>query len=168
MPDDLSAQMQARGDLGQRIQHRNGHLEVDANATDPERPGHAAIKRSRRICHYDALWRAGGITSGEREAADRCAALYELEEGARERQDGPSHHRAPWAVAPALTALQAVAALRVVHQVVGRDGTALLRLYVAKNLPVPEIAKRRGENRDQTMGRIKAALGRAAEHWGME
>lgn len=168
MPDDLASAMQARGDLGPRIQHKNGRLEVDGDATDPDRPNHATIKRARVKCHYDVLFFTGGLTKAEREAADRYAVTCEREAGARERQDGPSQHSAPWSRAPALTAVQASASLRAVHAVVGTDGTALLRLYVRDNTSCAEIARRRAERQEMTMGRIRAALSRAAEHWGME
>lgn len=152
-------------DHGPRVQHRNGRLEL-VDAADPDRPN-VTLRRARRVCHYNTAWRAGHLTDAEREACDRYAVLCEREEGAVERRDGPSVKADPWSRTPPLSAVQAIASLRAAHQAVGNDGAALLRLYVRDNLPVDEIARRRDERREVTMGRTRAAITRLAEHWGM-
>ena len=78
----------------------------------------------------------------------------------------PHHDLAAGMILPA-SQVQAVTSLRFAHAAVGKDGAALLRLYVRDNLSAEEIGRRRGEGRDQTMGRIRATLERLAEHWGM-
>jgi len=154
-------------DHGPRVQHQTGKLEV-VDAADPERPAHN-IRRARRVCHYDTAERRGHISSAEREAADRYAITCDLEAGIRQdRGDGVHVRVPPWMQGhPAMAQVQAVTSLRFAHAAVGRDGAALLRLYVRDNLPAEEIGRRRGEGRDQTMGRIRATLERLAEHWGM-
>ena len=107
------------------------------------------------------------LSAAEREACDRYAILCEREAGAVERRDGPSTRPDPWSRTPALSAVQAAASLRAAHGAVGPDGAALLRLYVRDNLPGAEIAKRRRENEHVTLGRIRAAITRLAEHWKM-
>jgi hypothetical protein len=152
-------------DHGPAAQHRAGRLEL-VDAADPDAPSRT-IRRARVVCIYDLAWRGGHITDAEREACDRYAVLCEREAGGRDRVDGPTTRADPWARAPAYTAIQAAASLRAVHAVVGPDGAALLRLYIRDNVPIPEIARRRGEERHLCTGRVRAAIRRLAEHWEM-
>ncbi|RVT95237.1 hypothetical protein EOD42_16765 [Rhodovarius crocodyli] len=162
-------------DHGPRVQHQTGKLEV-VEAPDPDRPAHN-VRRARRVYHYHAAWQRGSLTDAEREAADRYAITCEMEEGARDKPTGgPPVRVPPWMQGqPLMTQVQAVTSLRFAHHAVGKDGAALLRLYVRDNLSAEVIASRRGldgegrqrETKDVTMGRIRAALGRLAEHWGM-
>lgn len=141
---------------------------VVEDAPDPDAPNRT-VRRARVRCNYDTLWKRGGLTDGEREAADRYAQLCEAEAGARDRPAaGMPAGGQPWQHGgPSDRQVQASADLRRLHKLVGMDGAALLRLYVRDGLPVPEIAKRRREDERQTLGRTRAALGRLAEHWGM-
>lgn len=152
-------------DHGPANQHRTGRLEV-VDAADPDAPSRT-IRRARVVWHYDTAHRNGHLSDPEREACDRYLILCDREDGAQERRDGPSVRAAPWNRAPALSAIQAAASLRAAHAAVGPDGAALLRLYVRDNLPADEIARRRNEGRDVITGRIRAAIRRLAEHWGM-
>lgn len=150
------------GPIAQRI---NGRVEV-VNAADPDNPSRT-IRRGRVVCHYDTAWRKGHISDAEREAADRYAQTQERLEGARERHEGPSAQSRAWERTPALTAMQASASITAAHQAIGNDGAALLIMYVKHNWTSESIAARRHEDRKLTMGRIRAALCRLAEHWGM-
>jgi hypothetical protein len=152
-------------DVGHAIRIARGEVEV-VDAADPDSPART-IRRARVVCHYDTAWKKGRLSDGEREACDRYAILCDRAEGAQERRGGISEASAPWTRTPPLTALQALASLRQADKAVGTDGAALLRLWVTLNLPVPEIARRRGEREDMTMGRIRAATLRLAEWWEM-
>lgn len=168
MPDGMLRRVKAHepvNDHGPKIQHRNGALEV-VDAADPANPSRT-IRRARARCHYDAAWKAGRINDVEREAADRYAMTQERFAGAREHRDGPTTQSRPWERTPALTQLQASASLTDAHKAIGNDGAALLVMYVRDNRPVEDIARRRNENPTLCMGRIRAALSRLAEHWGM-
>jgi hypothetical protein len=138
------------------------------DVADPAAPM-ATIRRARVKCGYDTLWRRGGLTDAEREAADRFAHTCDLAAGARDRPAaGMAGHREPWNQGhPAQTTLRATTSLRGVQVALGNDANALLLLYVRDNLPAGEIAARRKEREDCTLGRIKAALTRLSEHWGM-
>jgi hypothetical protein len=161
MPDG----MRRHGDYGPAIQRRNGRLEV-VDAADPDSPART-IRRARVTCHYDTAWRKGQISDAEREAADRYAITCDRFAGAKERHDGPVSTSRAWERTPPMTALQASASLTEAHKAVGMDGAALLAKYVRDNLTAEAIAQRRNEDRKLTMGRIRAALCRLAEHWGM-
>ena len=151
------------GDFGPVLER----VEVLAVA-DPAAPM-ATIRRARVRFHYDTLHRRGGLTDAEREAADRFGKTCEAFEGARDRPaPGMPVHREPHQQGhPTLSQVQAAASLRAVQAAVGNDANALLLLYVRDNLPASEVAQRRREREDCTVGRIKAALTRLAEHWGM-
>lgn len=169
MPDGMLRRAKAAheqvNDHGPKIQHRNDQLEV-VDAADPAQPART-IRRAQRVCHYDTAWRKGRISDTEREAADRYAQTYERFDGAREHFDGPSTRRNYWERTPPLTQLQASASITDAHKAIGNDAAALLKLYVVKNVKADEIARRRNENPTLCMGRIRAALSRLAEHWGM-
>ena len=152
----------AKGKLRPALHPR---LEV-VEAADPDAPNRT-ITRARVACHYDTAWRKGQISSAEREAADRYAITYDRSQGAQDRQGGPSTAANPWERTPPLTALQAVASLTSAHKAMGNDAAALVKAYVALNQSAEAIAIKRHEDRKVTMGRIKAALRRLAEHWGM-
>lgn len=153
----------AKGKLRPTLHPR---LEVVHDAADPDAPNRT-ITRARVACHYDTAWRKGQISAAEREAADRYAITHDRAQGAQERQGGPTASSSPWERTPPLTALQAVASLTSAHKAIGNDAAALVTAYVAFNQPAEAIAQRRREDRKVTMGRIKAALHRLAEHWGM-
>jgi hypothetical protein len=137
---------------------------------DPDNPKGVSVRGMRSRCNYDTLHARGGLSDAEREAADRYAVLCERELGAQDRSVASTAGRLPpWMQGhPAMTQVQASAALRGAHAAVGGDGTALLRLYVRDGLAAGEIGKRRKETEAATLGRIKATLLRLAEHWGME
>lgn len=185
MPDDMSHAK--AGDIAKRIRatrrqqyaravmvgsldpvaHRVGlgNLEL-VDGADPDAPART-VRRARAVCHYDVAWKKGQITSEEREAADRYSFTCDREAGAKDQPSGFIPASDPWSRTPPLTIMQAQASLGSAHAAVGGDATALLRLYVQHNVPAEEIARRRQEDRKVCMGRIKAALGRLAEHWGM-
>lgn len=142
-------------------------VEVAAVA-DPDNPNRT-IWRAQKKSHYNTLWKRGGLSDAEREAADRFGKTCEAFEGARDRPaPGMPVHREPHQQGhPTLSQVQAAASLRAVQAAVGNDANALLLLYVRDNKPASEIAERRREREDTTVGRIKAALTRLAEHWGM-
>jgi hypothetical protein len=153
-------------DMGPSIRLIRGDVVV-LDRPDPATPNRT-VRAARARTHYDALWKRGGLADAEREAADKYAVLCEIEAGARDRSGEAVGRLPPWMQGqPTLTQVQAVASLRGVHGAIGADGMALLRLYVRDNLPAAEIAGRRRETEPAVIGRIKAALTRAAEHWEM-
>lgn len=169
MPDGMTRTRQKAhdpaSDYGPHIQRKNGRVEV-VDAADPDAPART-IRRARVVCHYDTAWKKGQISDVEREAADRYAQTHERFEGARERHDGPVSMSRAWERTPPLTQLQASASLTTAHQVLGNDAAGILIMYVRRNWTCERIAQHRHEDRKLTMGRIRAALCRLAEHWGM-
>lgn len=143
-----------------------GEAEIEDGA-DPLHPNRTVL-RVRRVPHYDAWHRRGGITDAMREACDRYAVTCEHEAGARDRgQPGmPRGGRTDWA--PLMTQVQASASLRAAHEAVGRDGAALLRMYVRDNNPIEDIARRRRERDATTRALVRASIATLAWHWGME
>lgn len=143
-----------------------GEAEVEDGA-DPLHPNRTVL-RVRRVPHYDAWHRRGGITDGMREACDRYAITCEHEAGARDRgaPGMPRGGRRDWH--PLMTAVQASASLRAAHEAVGHDGAALLRLYVRDNTPIEEIARRRRERDAKTRALVRGSLEALAKHWGVE
>jgi hypothetical protein len=152
-------------DIGPLVRRQRGDVAVE-DRPDPDEPNRT-VRGAKARCHYDALHSRGGLSDAEREAADRYAVTSEMEAGARDRS-GVAVRVPPWQQGhPLLTQVQAAAQLRGVHAAVGSDGAALLRMYVRDNSPAGEIARRRHESEPAVIGRIKAALTRAAEHWAI-
>ena len=69
---------------------------------------------------------------------------------------------------PAHTQLQAVAALRSVHAVMGRHGRKIIGWLVIDNVTIKGIADRLAINPQEAKGAVVAVLIRMAEHWGFE
>lgn len=152
-------------DHGPAIRLKRGDVEV-LDAGDPGAPNRT-IRRAQHNPPYRSLWRKGRINDAEREACDRYAITCEAELGAKS-QDGIAVATAPWQRGhPALSQVQAAAYLRNAHAAVGISGTVLLRLFVRDSLSVAEIARRRDEREEATLGRVLGAIRRLAEHWGM-
>ena len=152
----------AKGKLRPSLHPR---LEVVQKA-DPTAPNRT-ITQAQVACHYDTAWRKGQISSAEREAAHRYATTYERADGAQDRAEGPSASRNAWEHMPALTVLQASASITSANKALGCQAAALVYAYAVENRSSESIAKDLREDRKITMGRIKAALRRLAEHWGM-
>ncbi len=161
----MRASTQPIGDYGPALRIKRGDVAV-VDAPDPGAPNRT-IRRAMHTPPYVALQRKGRLSSEEREACDRYAITCEAELGAKS-QDGIAIASPPWARGhPAMSQVQASASLRNAHQAVGISGTILLRLFVRDCLPVAEIARRRAEREEITLGRIASAIRRLAEHWGM-
>jgi hypothetical protein len=130
----------------------------------------ATVRRGRAICQYDRLHARGGLTDPEREAADLYAVLLEQESGARDRPVVKAGGRTPpWLQGhPAETQVKAAAKLRGAHEAIGHYSRALLRRFIEDNQPVSLIASQMKMDEKQCMGRVRAALTRLAELWGME
>jgi hypothetical protein len=128
------------------------------------------VRRGRAICHYDRLHARGGLTDAEREAADLYAVLLEQEAGSRDRPVIKVGGRTPpWLAShPNERQVIASAKLRKAHEAVGHYARALLRRFVEDNQPVNLIAVQMRMDERQCMGRVRGALTRLAELWGME
>lgn len=156
-------------DLGPRSQHENGKLVVDREATDPDRPNGTYIHRAMRHPNYVRMQKKGDITELQREACDAYAVLTEWRDGARwvngQRVGGRSC--AAYRGHPTMTQVQASARLTRAHAALGGDASALMVLFVAEDLPMGELARRRQEREEVTKGMVIAAIRRLAELWGM-
>ena len=155
-------------DVGPLIQRQRGDLRVDF-AADPNNPN-ITIRRAMRNPRYNQMHGKREISDEEREACDAYAILTEARDGARwvngEHVGGSSTNPA-YRGHPTMTQVQASARLGRAHAALGGDASALLLLFVVENLPVVELATRRKEREEVTKGRLLAAIGRLAEHWGM-
>lgn len=163
------ALVSSASDLGPKVQHENGRLAVDREATDPDRPNGTYIHRAMSNPGYVRMHKKGDITDLQREACDAYAILTERRDGARwvngERVGGRTDPA--YRGCPTMDQVQASARLTRAHAVLGNDASALMVLFVADDLPMAELAKRRKEREEITKGRVLAAIARLAEHWGM-
>jgi hypothetical protein len=130
----------------------------------------ATVRRGRAICQYDRLHARGGLTDAEREAADLYAVLLEQESGARDRPVVKAGGRTPPWLQGHPGEMQVIAStkLRKAHDAIGHHARALLRRFVGDNQPVVVIAAQMKMDERQCMGRVRGALTRLAELWGME
>jgi hypothetical protein len=135
---------------------------------DPDAP-HRTVSGARVVERYVEAWRRGQITDAEREAADKWAVLTARAVGGIPCYDatGGGVRVAPWQRTPPEAQVVAIAQLRRAREIVGRDGAALLDSWIFGNVCVTVLGEQRGESRHQVMGRLRAALGRLAEFWGI-
>jgi hypothetical protein len=135
---------------------------------DPDAP-HRIVSGARVVARYVEAWRRGQITDAEREAADKWEVLTARAGGASACYDATRGEvRAePWRRTPPEAQLAAITQLRHAREIVGRDAAALLDAWIVHNVCVTALVTRPAENRHQVMGRIRAALVRLAELWGI-
>jgi len=135
---------------------------------DPDDP-RRTVSGARVVARYVEAWRRGHITDEEREAADRWGVLTERASGARACYDVARGEvrDAPWRRTPPEAQLAAIAQLRHAREVIGRDAAGMLDAWVVRGVCVAALAGQRGENAHQVMGRIRAALVRLVELWGI-
>ena len=135
---------------------------------DPDDP-RRTVSGARVVARYVEAWRRRQITDEEREAADRWDVLTERASGARACYDVARGEvrDAPWRRTPPEAQLAAITQLRHAREIVGRDAAALLDAWIVRHECVTVLAARRGEHPRQAMGRIRAALTRLVELWGI-
>ena len=135
---------------------------------DPDAP-HRTVSGARVVARYVEAWRRGQITDAEREAADRWDVLTARAGGASSCSTlaRGGVRDAPWRRTPPEAQLAAITQLRHAREVVGRDAADLLDAWVVHGVCVAALAGQRGENAHHVMGRIRAALVRLVELWGI-
>jgi hypothetical protein len=152
------------------IRRQRGEVEV-VERPDTGEGGDARrqIRTARLVCHYHALWQRGTLDDGQREACDRYLMEAEAEAGAQDRPTVSTGRTPPWQQGHLSDRqLHLASSLRRARAVMGTSGRLLCDLFIIENLPVRQIAERRQERQEVTMGQIKATLTRLAELWGME
>lgn len=156
-------------DLGPRARRDNGTAEI-TDAPDPARPN-ATIRRARAPWAPHALLGTGSITRGQFAACVRYRDDVERAEGARDgmpaaasaaRVDGAA------GACPTQAALDALARVRRVHAVLGKQGALVVTQCLIRDWAVRDLARSFGYGERQASGVLCATIARLAEYYGEE
>lgn len=154
-------------DLGPPSRRANGTAEI-TDAPDPARP-HATIRRARAAWAPNALLGNGSITRGQFAACVRYRDDVELAEGARDGMPAAaSATRVDGAAAscPTQAALDALARVRRVNAVLGRQGALVVTQCLVRDWSVRDLARSFGFGERQASGVLCGAIARLAEYYG--
>lgn len=151
---------------GQGMRFLRGELMVDRDAGDPDNPARP-ISRAMVSTSHHRLRKLGSITIEESRAADRYGVLCEIERGPSASNLAASGG-SPRTSSPTERQVAAAAKLRRMHGIWGERASMIVRWLVVENRSKEAIARALRQNDQRALGEIKAALGRAAEEWGIQ
>lgn len=148
---------------------------------DPDRPllataedgalvqvGFHTTRGARSLSGHDYLHRRGAITWAEHQAALKYVVTLEQLYGATWREAGQRSVVPPWQKgAPFERQIEAASELRRLREIVGVTGMAVVDATMCHQTTIARISQERGECPHYVTGRLRAALDRMAEYWGI-
>lgn len=161
-----------RADLGPSIRRERGEVVVEFRP-DPDNPQRATVKGARAAQGgHDYLRARGSLDAAQHAAAERYSAAYhgQAKSGCHlaAAMDGnvrvPPHQQGH----PSADMLDCAEMIRRADYILGEGMTHIVRLVVIKGSALKIAGEAAGETDQIALGRLRGALDRLAEMWGIE
>lgn len=158
-------------DMGPMIRINRGDVVAEFRP-DPDAPGGIVVRGARAAQGgHDYLHRRGSLDAAQHAAASRYSAAWH---GAGRSGCATAGLLAAGRLAPSQrghpteAALGCAADIRLAHAALGPGQAALVQMVVLRGLTLGVVGGAAGEGDQVTLGRLRAALDRLAEMWGVE
>lgn len=145
---------------------------VEEYRPDPANPQGGTVKGARAAQGgHDYLMRRGSLDAAQHAAADRYSASWHgmgrsgcAAAGLMGAGRVPPHMQGH----PAQAMLACAMDVRIADRTLGNGASSLLRMVIVEGRTLGTVGGAAGEGDQVTLGRVRAALDRLAELWGLE
>ena len=161
-----------RADLGPAIRRERGEVVVEFRP-DPDNPQRATVKGARAAQGgHDYLRARGSLDAAQHAAAERYSTAYhgQAKSGCHLAAAMAGNVRVPphQQGHPSAEMVDCATMIRRADLILGPGAAALVRMVVIQGMTLGTISGASGETDQSALGRLRAALDRLAEMWGIE